>query len=303
MRMGARLAIAAGVCMVALAMGVVPAAGAGRGPVVRADPTVGASPTPSATATPSPLPSQACAYALTLPTYGPADRAYGPGSGVVGTTTITNTSAYTFFDAYFSVELGADRPHPDRGAPPTVMWSLDGGAWQPIANLTATTDPPPPGSPYAWISDDMPLGDLQAGATHTMHFWLRFGPGVVQANYIVQATINAPACQFPLASRQVLEGFYLVQTAPPGHVSVPAATGPPAIGPVPRSTPVPTPAPTLTPADTPPLSAEPVDDSIGTTDSGWGVRRTGGLAAGLALAGLGVRMAVAWWWARRRIRP
>jgi hypothetical protein len=286
--------------MIALGVGVLPAASASRGAVARADPTDSPSPTATATDTPTPTPSPTldCGWGvLKLPPDSNYGFAYGPGSSVFGTTTLTNTSAYTFVDVSLSIDLYTNVSHPDRGAPPTAMWSLDAGAWQPIANLTATAHQPP--SPDGWYSDDMPLGDLRGGVTHTLHFWLRFGPGVIQSGYIVQALINVPACQSTVTTSQVLRGMYVVQSAPPGHVSVPAAAGPSTIAPpVPQPTPSPIPTPTDTP---PPISAGPVDASIGPATSGWGLRRTGGLAIGLVLGGLGARMGLSWWLIRRRL--
>jgi hypothetical protein len=248
---------------------------------IRADPTDSPSPTPGATEYPE-LP---CASVQSPPNDNSVN-AYGPGQGLVAAIPFTNTAGAAIGHARFQAFVVDDSKR--AGAPPDVMWSLDGGAWQPLGHLSVTPAPPGGYSLPQWQSGNLSIGTLEPHTTHSLRFWVHFGPGVLHSSYAIEALVDWATCPGQPLGGDVVADYY---------PSTPAATAT-----APKPTPAvvaPSPTPTTTVSSTP-VSARPV--AAYASDS-WSLPRVGALGLGVVLVGLGLRMAMGWWLARRRVSP
>jgi hypothetical protein len=292
MRLWIRVALAVGISMCAVGLAVVPAAGreARAVGVVRADPTDSAAPTASPPPAPVPVPS-GCPREVQFPVVGSMEYAQGPGAGVVQTTEFIDESGFPVYDAQLSVGLTVDNQQP--GAAPTLMWSLDGAAWQPVGGLRFIPVDPAVNIQPGWQSGVFWTDLLNPYVDHSLRIWARFGPGVATGTYAIQAVVSTSACSAVGVSPQ-LWIFYGMSTLPPTRATVPAtATKAPAGSRVVAATPTPTPTPASPSARAVLMDADP--------GSGWGVRRVAAISIGVLLAGVGVRMCAVWWLARRRL--
>ncbi len=206
-RCGAAL-ISAGV---AVALASLSPAAYGARPAEDSSPSAGPSPATSPTPTVVVAPSTAAQQCVSGSIYG--DRvssgplAVIPGASIESGVRIHNTLSQSTDGATLHLYILASTFAAGNGGPvpaPTVMWGVDGGAW----NSVSLTYHPNIGDILGyWVSAEVPAPAIPANGSRVFRVWMSFNNQSLPGYYDTDFLYHAPQCGQPADSGQVLLGY------------------------------------------------------------------------------------------------
>jgi hypothetical protein len=230
------------------------------------------SPTPDVTASAAPGASPtSCQGKITAVTDGSGPIARFPEVAVIDSMTITNDGDAALADAWIRFQLilnpfqGTDVPPDVASAPPSLSWSIDGGAWHAMR-----LDWQPQAAPNLsyWLADGGALPTLAAGTRHSVRLRMAFRETNPESWYLAYSTIGA-SCTSSAWARNAFSYYpSLVGGGLPENGKLPKASAP--------VSPSATPSPSMLPTALTPTAGEalaPMTQLTGQTAAhGWSTR-------------------------------
>jgi hypothetical protein len=255
------------------------------GPAGAARPLAGATPAPTDPTSSAPGSSACPAGVIFTSGNSVVPVSHAIGQAAVGGATVTNYGSFTFTGTTMTVAFAyLDSPQV-LPALPTIKWSWDSGAWQPLGSLRSASGASGP----EWDSASLLTVTLSPGSAHILRFWMAFSTGLPQGTYGIRVFLHSPHCGGVIGSTTfsfffIVDGTTIV-SAPPRQMA--PTLSPPSTVDTPASVPAALPAAKAESAASPARWSPP----------------------GLLLLGIGLVLTLAWvwlartWWSTRRRLP